>query len=451
MSLKDANNIPMHHSFYNQSTERKIPGLVVLGVLVMFVGALVMIFKKDTAPVVTQQDPSIIERVDMTNTRDSSVTVFWRTKQPTEGYIKYTFVSKDGSSQDKVAYDERDTVSQLIRRHNHVVTISYPRTDMDIPFYLVVNGITFGQSAQVPFMARTAQALQNPLDIEPLYGNVGRLNGKDEKEAVVIVTIGKTKPLLTQTNNDGTFLFSPCCLYSAQTGEPSYPSVDDPVRIEIIAEDGTSKILLSDLSHMSPLQETVIVDAKEDLQPLLADTTEIVPESVPEVLAASDSIIKLEPVDIIFPRDQAAIPGTRPLVRGVGEPGETIKGRFVPENRLFQTIVDESRNWLYQPTFDFPPGEHTLSIDTRNAFGQPVLLSRAFTILKSGEAVLGDATGSATLTPTEMPTPQVTQATSSPTLITAIPTPPVTGFSVLPFSIISIVLIVIGASFILLF
>jgi hypothetical protein len=435
----------MAYSLYTQKNEQKVPGFVAVGFIVLLVAGLTMFFRRDAEPIITQQDSSIIERVDTTNIRDASVTIFWRTKKPTAGYISYTFIGKDGVSEKKLVYDERDTSMQQEKRHNHVVTIPYAQSDTEISYYVMVNGAPLGQSAGVPFIARTARPLPNPLAIAPLYGDIGRTSGQMEKDAVVIVTIGQAKPLLTQTNTDGTFLFSPCCLYSAQSNEPLYPSVDDPVRIEIIAEDGTSKILLTDLSQMSPLEETVMVDAQEQ-QTMVA---EIEPAS-PEVLAASDSIIRFEPVDIIFPREAAAIPGTRPLVRGVGEPGEAVKGRFITMDRLFQTVVDGQRNWVYQPTFDFTPGNHALQVETRNALGEPVVLSRSFTILKSGEAVLGDATGSATLTPTQIPTPEVT-ATASPTVVTAIPTPPVTGFSVLPFTILSVVLIVIGAGFILLF
>lgn len=450
----------MAYSLYTQTNERKVPGFVAVGFIVLMVAGLTMFFRRDAEPIITQQDSSIIERVDTTNIRDASVTIFWRTKKPTSGYISYVFTSKNGVSEKKLVYDERDTSIQQEKRHNHIVTIPYAQSDTEISYYIMVNGSALGQSAEVPFIARTARPLPNPLAIAPLYGDIGRTNGRVEKDAVVIVTIGQAKPLLTQTNTDGTFLFSPCCLYSAQSNEPLYPSVDDPVRIEIIAEDGTSKILLTDLSQMSPLEETVMVDAQEQ-QTMMAEVESVSPKVLgkstsvpqkapPEVLAASDSIIRFEPVDIIFPREAAAIPGTRPLVRGVGEPGEAVKGRFITMDRLFQTVVDGQRNWVYQPTFDFTPGNHALQVETRNALGQPVVLSRSFIILKSGEAVLGDATGSATLTPTQIPTPEVT-ATASPTVVTAIPTPPVTGFSVLPFTILSVVLIVIGAGFILLF
>jgi hypothetical protein len=434
----------MHYTLY-QKQERKIPGIAVIVALIVVTTGLAFLLRKDTVTTTTQ-DTTILERVDIANIRDTSATVFWRTSMPTQGYVMYG--SQPGALSQK-AYDERDIASRLSKRRNHVVTLANIPSQKDIYFQLVVDEAVLGQSAGIPFTAKTGRPLTSALDLEPIYGEVSRQSGSLEKEAVVILTISKAKPLLTQTNEDGTFLFAPCCLYNVNSGEPVYPAKDESVRMEIVSEDGTSKLLESTLASVSPLQQTIIVDSKDDVVQI-AQTDRSSNTAQPEVLAASDSIIKFDPVDIIFPRDQASIPGTRPLVRGVGEPNEIVKGKFPEANRLFQVEIDEDRNWLYQPSFDFAPGDHTLIVSTRNAQGQPVQLSRSFSILKSGEAVLGDATGSATLTPTLFPTPETT-ATPSPTTVELTPTPPVTGISIIPFALISLVLIVIGAGIVLLF
>lgn len=441
----------MPYSIY-QKPQKRVPGLLVLGVLLLVMLSISFIFKKDSAPVIVQNS-SAIERVDIVNIRDTGFTVYWRTKKPTQGYILY---GTDALSLEKKAFDQRDVSSRVDRRYNHVVTLSHVPHSQKVYFQLVVNGEALGQSAGVPFIAETARPLKSALDLEPIYGEIGRRSGSVEQEAVVIATIGKSRPLLTLTHDDGTFLFSPCCLYSAHSQEPFYPGKDDKVRLEIIAEDGTSKLIQSSLVQASPLEDRILVDVKDDIHVLAqsdgeAQKTSDTVEQKPEVLAASDSIIKYEPVDIIYPRDGVAIPGTRPLVRGVGEPKQVVKGRFTPTNRLFQITIDSDRNWVYQPSFDFPPGEHTLTVDTYGAQGQLVNFTRTFTILKSGEAVLGDATGSATLTPTTSPTPEITSTPVPTVLVTLTPTPPVTGFNILPFTLVSLVLIVIGTGIILLF
>lgn len=456
----------MYYKHYQTRTEPKlVPGVLILGILILVIGGFSLALKyRPTAQV--QHDTSVIERVDSVNIRDSSVTVYWRTKSPTRGFVRY---GTESENLGKEAYDERDVSTQLGARRNHVVTLPHLTHSKKIYFQLVVDDKPLGQSAGVPFMTQTLRPRKTPLDIKPLYGEVGRRSGDVEQDAVVIATIGRARPLLTQTHTDGTFLFSPCCLYDVSSGEPVYPSQEDSVRIEVISEDGTSKLIQAQLASLSPLKDPILVDVKDDITVLTDETTSksknISPSAEnPEVLAASDSLIRYNSTDIIFPQQNMSIPGSRPLVRGVGVPGQIVRGRFVQMNRLFQVSVDKDRNWVYEPSFDFAAGGHTLIIDTVDEDGKQIHLTRAFSILKSGEAVLGNATDSATLTPTVRPsttvTPSITvsltpspeaTATASPTVISMTPTPPVSGFDILPFTMISLVLIVIGGAIVLLF
>lgn len=442
MSLRSENKKIMYHSMYHKN-EKKVPGIVVIVVLVLVIASLVYVLRDSSEKIVVTQDSTVIERIDIGNVRDTSATVYWRTKEPTEGYLVY---GSDSVNLIQTVYDDRDTSAHQSKRHNHIVHIPAVSENSDIFFRVYVDQQSIGQSAEVPFTVKTARPLTSALDIDPIYGDIARSSGVKEHDAVVVLHIGSARPLLTTTNQDGTFLFAPCCLYNVQSGEPMYPSENESIRLEIIAEDGTSKILQAALADVSPLSKPVVIDSNEKL---FVDTPS--EPSEPEVLAVSDSVINLDPVDIIFPQENAAIPGTRPLVKGVGEPGESVKGTFPQEDRIFQVTVDEKRNWVYEPSFDFSPGNHELNIDTRGVSGEIVSLSRAFTILKSGEAVLGEATPSGTLTPTLTPTSEPTEIpiiTSGPTVT---PAPPVSGFNILPITLISLVLIVIGGGIILLF
>ena len=58
------------------------------------------------------------------------------------------------------------------------------------------------------------------------------------------------------------------------------------------------------------------------------------------------------------------------------------------------------------------------TVNTRN---QPIAMTHTFTIFKSGTQVLGDATPSATLAPTETPVPSVTETPTPLETITSTP------------------------------
>lgn len=434
------------HYFIHKEKKGHIPGLLVIGVVIVVVGVFTTLFSKIDTNEKVSAGSQFIERVDVTNVRDKSLTVFWKTKDPTTGYLLYGLTPDDINTK---AIDELDTSALLKPRSNHVVNIMDLPSNTPIYFKLIVDGKHIGQAIDVPYTVETNRILVSPLDAEPLYGTIARSTGVVEPNAVVIARVGSSMPLLTRSSGDGSFLFSQCCLYSGQTKEPFVPSDDEDIRIEVISEDGSSREYVDSLSNMSPLELPILVDQKgSDIA-----GTSTFEESEPEVLSVADTAVQLNPIDIIFPRQNASIPANRPLIRGVGEPGNRIKGTFNNVNRIFQVEIDSERNWYYEPSFDFPPGSHEMTIETTDDRGQAVTLTRAFTILKSGESVLGDATGEGELTPTVSPT-ATPEATLIPTMIataSATPSPPVSGMSILPIALLSIVIIAIGAGFILLF
>lgn len=430
-----------YHIYHAQ--EKKVPGIAVVLTVLLLVAGLVVLFSGRQKPVIKTDSSVRPVRVDTANVRDRSLTVFWRTDKPTTGYVVYT-VDDDVSL---TAYDERDTADNLNSRHNHVVQLTHLRPDTDVYYNLIIDGKAVGQTTSTPFIVRTTRIITQPADVDPVYGEVIRMNGVVERNAVALLKIGQSLPLLSMTQSDGSFLFSMCCVFHAQRREPIIPSDEDQIRLELIAEDGTVKTIEGFYADVAPLSEPIAINSSLNE---LADASQ--DEEIAEVLSVSDSIEALNPVDIIYPREDAAIPGLRPLVRGVGEPGAQVKGRFTPAGRIFQVDVDEKRNWLYQPSFDFQPGQHELSVETQDTSGRIITLSRTFTILKSGEAVLQAATGEATLTPTEIPTPTEVLDTEEPEVTSVeTPTPPVSGINILPFTVLSLALVVIGAGIILLF
>lgn len=439
----------MYGHFYTRQ-QKKIPGIALVLLLIVIVGGLSFVFSnKKTSHISTKsQHSESIERLDIVNVRDRSATLFWQTEKPTIGYVKYGLSPNTLTMK---AYDELDQSTHQSARTHHVVQVKNLTPNADFYFTLNVDGNDVGQSEAIAYTSRTSRIVPTNSGLEPVYGDIVRVNGAPEKNAIVLLTIGESKTLLTRTGKDGTFLFSLCCVLNSQDDEPMYPTDDDPIRLHIISEDGIEKTEEGIFADISPLKEALVIDTTlTQLDNNPEDTTK------PQVLAVSDAIEKVRSVDIIYPKENAVIPGLRPLVRGVGEPGAPVKGIFKEMGRIFQTKIDDKRNWLYQPSFSFSPGKHELEIETLDTLGNSVTMSRIFTILKSGEAVLGDATGSATITPSVVltATPSA-QPTIEPTIIfatsTATTTPPVTGGSVLPFTILSLVLLVIGAGIILLF
>ncbi len=428
----------------------RIPSYVAFTLLVLFALGLSALVKSTVKPKV--QQANLLERVDVVNVRDTSITLFWRTKEPTVGSVTYLYA---GDSRE--VFDDRDVAGEPQKRFNHIVTLHGLSPLTKISYWIGIDAQKIGQTAELAFETSTTRKLTHGRDVDPLVGTLVKQDGSIVQNAFVIAHIPQAKPMLAQSLEDGSFLFSLCCVVRHTDGEPLTVDKATPVRYEVVTEQGVVA-----QAQVDSLAETrVNVDAPENKPGAVKPLKRVAqaPQDVsvqdqptdseqPQVLAVTDSSYDFQDIDIIYPREGGTIPGTRPLIKGFAEPGMDVKGSFKQENRLFQVTANEKRYWEYEPSFDFQPGEHELVIETIDSTGRKYVQSRLFRILKSGESVLGDATGSATLTPSPTPTPDPT-ATPSPTIQIS-STPPVTGLNIVPLTLISLVLIVIGAGIVLL-
>jgi hypothetical protein len=430
----------------HQQRSGQIPGIAVLLALILVVGGLISFFSHKNPEKKPKNANIPIERTEVANIRDNTVTIYWQTEKPTSGFIAYGASSSDIAMK---AYDKRDIADSPAPRRNHVVTISNLTSNTDYYYNLFVDGASVGQTPEIPFQFKTAHYLKNPLNLDPIVGKIIEDGGKVAPEAIVLIYIGSAHPLLAQAKDDGSFAISPCCIFNSATYEPIFPQPDEGVIIEIIDESGATKKLTSTLGDID--SATSVIALSKDVKGS-QEKGVILGESQSNLLQLAEDVQKVADIDIIFPRDKAVIPGTRPLIKGTGIAQKNVRVVLEPSGRIFETKIGSNKVWQFQPTFDLSPGEHTLKVTTQNDQNVPVVLERSFFIEKSGESVLGDATPSATLTPIASPTAELITETPMPTdiLPTAVPSLPKTGSSIIPFGIASMVLVIMGAGMIFL-
>ncbi|KXK12040.1 MAG: hypothetical protein UZ22_OP11002000157 [Microgenomates bacterium OLB23] len=408
-------------------------------------GGAVMFFTPAQQPLKKTPNAAIpVERIEVANIRDNTVTIFWHTEKPTEGYVMY------GSTRDALAqksFDRRDVEAQQAPRRNHVVTLTNLTSSTDYYYNIYIDGNPIGQTHDIPFQFKTARYLKTPLNLDPIVGKIIEEGGKVSSEAIVLIYIGSAHPLLAQAKEDGSFALSPCCIFNSATFEPVFPQKEDKVVIEILDERGLEKKLTTTLGDIDSATSVIALNKLNS-----SARPAILGESNSAFLQMAEDVQKLAEIDILFPRENALIPGTRPLIKGVGIPQNTVRVALKPSGRIFETQIAENKVWQFQPTFDLQPGEHTLELTTQDATGKPIAMERSFRIEKSGQSVLGEATPSATLTPEASPTAELITAVPSPTqfIPTAVPSLPQTGGSILPFAMLSVALVIIGAGMIFL-
>jgi hypothetical protein len=170
--------------------------------------------------------------------------------------------------------------------------------------------------------------------------------------------------------------------------------------------------------------------------------------------------VKIPQVSISSPKDNSAIVTTKPLIQGTGIPGKFV-GLSIGSLRPIHASVKIEQNglWSYTPSRALNEGKQKITVTTVDTKGKFVSLSHTFTILKSGTQVLGDATPSATLSPTLTTTPQLTvtpfpesteSGTPEPTGSLTGESPPDTGNAVPTLFILFIGLgLLFGGSFVL--
>lgn len=426
----------------------RIPGIVAIVIIVAFFGGIMSFsarYKKTEKPVVASN--ITIERAEVANIRDNTVTIYWRTEKPTQGYVMF------GATPENIAQkvvDKRDISSEPVARRNHVVTLSNLTSNTNYYYNVFINDQPVGQTVDIPFQFKTARYLKNPSNLDPIIGKIIEDRGSVSAEAIVLIYIGSAHPLIAQAKEDGSFAISPCCIFDRATYEPAFPQQGEAVVVEVIDERGAHKKISTTLGDIDSATSVIALNSEDNDE---AETKGVIlGETESSVLQMAEDVQNIENIDIIFPRENALIPGTKPLIKGVGIPEKTVRVVLEPSGRIFETLITSNKVWQFQPTFDLSAGKHTLEVVTQNEEGETVTLLRDFFIEKSGESVLGDATPSASLTPVASPTAELITETPSPTEVppTSVPSLPETGNNILPFGVASLLLVIVGAGMIFL-
>ncbi len=431
--------------------KKGIPSILALFIIILFGAGIVFFIQKRSVEVNLRPVPVAdiqLERTEVGNIRDNTITIYWRTEQPSKGYVLF---GSQSSQITQSLFDDTETEETMIAKRDHVVKVSNLNANTHYYYYIVSDGKKVGQSLSAPFEIATTDDVNSLLSQKPIFGRLFTASRHIIPNAIVIVRIDGAEPLITTTKGDGTFALSPCCVKKDSLTEVMIPSDESDVNVEVIDENSIQKAEYS-FKFLAENNE-IYLGQPEQVQ--IAQKNGI----QSNFLLPANLVEEIADVDITFPRKNAIIPDTKPLIKGVGEPGKLVKGKLEPDGKLFSAVVSDKGQWTHTIGTNLEPGIHYLEVETTDAQNKKIALSRTFTIMKSGEAVLGESTPSATLAPTEIPVTPSVGPTGIPTdfplptpeaTITGLPSdmptkpPPVTGSNIVPFATISIVLIMIG-------
>jgi hypothetical protein len=314
-----------------------------------------------------------------------------------------------------------------------------------------------------------SDAIHTPKDVKekpvsPAYGKVVLPSKRPYTNGLLIYEIDGFYPLAVFTKETGEWLLPLTGLIEKKNN--TITSISDTAHVSIRLFSYPEGVTRTIVGQTRPLKQSMIAGVSIQLAQetqgnglVLGTTTQT---SLPKLNEQSS---------IIYPKENALIPGNTPLIRGTAPAGKliTVLIQASTKQYSYRTKSDEKGDWLVQYPLVLEPGRYTIIATIENSARAPTLVRRGFSIIKSGEQVLGVATGTPTLIPTSplVPTISPTSIPTSmpitvPTTIqyptTVLPTrfiptatPPVTGGGISGYLFGALFCIVVGAGLVLAF
>lgn len=411
--------------------QKKIPTL--FGILVIFFGIVATSFLTKNGVIFTGRAslPETPENIRITNITNTSFTISYTTSANVIGSVRF---GKE-KNLDKVSLDDRDQENGKTSEHKiHYITIKNldPETKY---YYSLISGETdfFSQTGDnQPFEIQTAPIIQEKSDQQnSIIGKVILPDGSTPPEAIVYTTLPNAQTISALVKPDGNYSLSLNSVRNQALN--SYLTFADNLNFQLlILNDSLKSQITLSIKQINPVP---VITLSKDYNFLLKDS----------LLATSSSIAsdsgkisgfpsfsanpgKTKEPQIQTPKNNEGFVDNQPVFKGVAQPGEKVK-IIIHSQEEIQTEVTADKNggWTYRPSDKLSPGEHTITIITKDQFGILKTIKRIFTVYAAGSQVNESATPSATptLVISTSPTPILSV---SPTLTpspkpTLIPTP----------------------------
>lgn len=425
----------MPYSQFYLKRGRRVPWVVALLVII----AVTFLTIKISSISLTKNSRAtslVARRVEIANLTSTSATVYWIYKPKTTGWLIYG--KGLGKKFDMTAGDDRDLNVKKNIYLNHYVTLKNLERDTEYCLKIISGTTIITKINGQPYCFKTLPETKDVSNLRPAFGRFIKPSGELINDAIVFMRIKDTYPLVTHTNK-GSWVLPLNNLRSIDTNKLKIPADNEKITIEFLTESEKISVVTTELRNLNPIREPIIEGRNYDLS-AVAGTDE-------GVLALADQVSerRMEDVSIIYPKENSIIPGVNPLMKGDAAPNENIKITL----RGSQTSIpyflrtDREGHWKLSLRNSLSPGNYLMTLIVKNQAGKEISKSRSFSISKSGESVLGEATPESTIVPSIATTP-TSPPSLEPTTITASPIPPRTGNSINSIVLASVSLVVIG-------
>lgn len=402
--------------------EKRIPTL--LGTLFIVIGIVVTSFLARTGTsLISKASPSHApENIRITNISSTSFSVSYVTKKAVTGVVSFGQDASFGQT----TLDDRDQKSgtpNMYQTHHITIKNLKPNTQY---FFSITSGEDSFLNNNSPFEVKTGSVItQEPPAQQPLTGKIVLPDGGIPSEALIYVTAPNAQQLSTITKDNGSYILPLNSMLNSSFS--SYVALFDNTRITmLILTDSLSSTVSLLPTQIDPVPIIILsqnYDFTQGSAPLLLEDMASQSASVGFPSFSANTSKALE-TQIITPKENEKFTDQKPLFKGTASPNTDVKITINSENTIEAVAqADTKGSWTYRPDQPLSPGDHTISIITRDKFGILKTITKTFTVYAAGTQIEG-AIPSGTPTPTPIPTEQPSLPTSTPTPTPTIePTP----------------------------
>lgn len=378
----------------NQLLNRRIPTIFGIGVVVLGIVLTTVIVRVQTNLRSNASNSEEPQNVKVTNLSDNSFSITYQTDALTTGSVNYGASKELGNTEE-----------ENIPKNIHSITVE--KLSPDTKYYFIVNS---GQNTflnnGVPFEISTGPSISSPSAIETaIKGKVVLPDGKVPDEALLYLSTDNSQLLSSTVTKDGEFHFS---LKSLRTEDlSSYFKSEENTVFKLLAINKSLKstVLFSgkETNSVPTITLSNDYDFTKDYIPIASSSAQ---SGFPSITTKSKN---LKP-QILTPKKDQSFTDQKPQFRGTSLPNEDVQ-IIIHSLENIQSLVtaDSNGNWTYRPPNSLSPGEHTITIKTRDQSGILTTVMQSFTVFAQGSQVSESATPSATpiqqTTPTLTPTP----------------------------------------------
>lgn len=412
--------------------QKRIPTILALLIIGAGIGVTIYLDRFSQNTSTSAKTVSSPKDVHFTNINSSTFTISWMTDNPSAGWVE---VSDDSGK--RIFMDDLDSDNIPRPRLTHYSIVNDLKENSNYQVKIIGGDSKCTNSANCPsFSQQTGTKLTAKIDLPAIKGKILADLNKTANGAIVYLLIEHFIPLSARTDSAGLWVIP---LNNLRPQDPaSVVNISDNDLVQISAYL-TSSQFTTGVTDIRSIRQNLPIPPMQignsyNFTDLLSKQNLIASLNNQSILGTQDQIKQPNSMmSILFPaNDEDITVDTQPRFRGTGPKGGQLLITINSATQLGKVKVGNDGTWSWRPPYSLPPGTHYITLQGYDNAGKLITQKRKFIVLKSGERVLGNATSSATLTPTNPAAspsstpspiaPSPTGQTATPTITTITPT-----------------------------